>query len=72
MTLLYTPIWRDDLFHVEQFALSAHFLQKSGRNVGLFIWGAGPALDFSKCCHASPAEKRKRPGVQTGRFDCLS
>ncbi len=28
MTLLYTPIWRDDMFHVEQFALSAHFPQK--------------------------------------------
>ncbi len=25
MTLLYTSMWRDDLFHVEQFALSAHF-----------------------------------------------
>jgi hypothetical protein len=28
MTLLYMPIGRDDMFHVEQFALYAHFLQK--------------------------------------------
>jgi hypothetical protein len=28
MTLLYMPIWRDDMFHVEQFAFSAHFLRK--------------------------------------------
>ncbi len=30
MTLLYIPFWRDDMFHVEQFALYAHFLQKTG------------------------------------------
>jgi hypothetical protein len=27
MTLLYVLIRRDDMFHVEQFALSAHFPQ---------------------------------------------
>ena len=30
MTLLYMPIGRDDMFHREQFALSAHFLHKIG------------------------------------------
>ncbi len=28
MTFLCVPFQRDDMFHVEQFALSAHFLQK--------------------------------------------
>jgi hypothetical protein len=28
MTSLYIPSRRDDMFHVEQFALYAHFLQK--------------------------------------------
>jgi hypothetical protein len=28
MALLYIPTQRDDMFHVEQFALSAHFSQK--------------------------------------------
>jgi hypothetical protein len=39
MTLLYMPIGRDDMFHVEQFALYAHFPQKIEVKRRLFICG---------------------------------